>query len=683
MGALLLSALFSAAHTGAQALTDVPFPATKATSITDCSTPTTLNLPGGQAVTLTGGQFIHYTDANFNGTMYATSTAGGCQRMPPPFPNGLGPLLFITFAKPIPTLSVNAYNYVGDDQFLDLQLFNPYPSYGLGSIGAPFPSLRFSPDFPLAFTPLATDPPIAQLYLLTFTNVLQSDGTFQPPEWAFGITSLKIPQGPPDIVKFDYDTTGDDGKILISKSGTDTYPSKYQTASDGAVKVRVSGLLLDGTTKQPKQGKVYLRVDDPPDTAPYRGADTHTDDNAGQRAQLDGEQDKIAAIDTGADGKFETNLTINRDGHGNFVAGDNYQIAGSTDSKLNCPGTCMKSGVFTLWKRIYVEDEQMFREGAFINNEAKPGTTEIPIEDPAPFQTLTPGSQLELVHSDSGDGQGFYFDFVVFSSIEQTPNGRWILHTDSATKIPRYYGAPTSPQALTDIDRVMQDAVGIVSAGTYSANDGYVPALFASAFVDTKAKPPMDFPEVPYTNQLDYKLKTYFASRWFRNATTTSPYSRNADPNVFHRIAVTQLPLVLDKTTGRFGAELGVTSVGSGSNNSLILAQRIEDLIAGIISDPNTGGTVGSEYLGMNQSIVSGEVTAHETVHFWVHDGGADGDGHCLEERWEHDGLFCLMHEPYAGAGLADGLVDLHYESKGQNSEYMTIRNTADPVPLH
>src|ERR1700686_1850819 len=43
-----------------------------------------LNLSGGLTVTFSGGQFIHYKDANFDGTMYATSSAAGCQRLPFP-----------------------------------------------------------------------------------------------------------------------------------------------------------------------------------------------------------------------------------------------------------------------------------------------------------------------------------------------------------------------------------------------------------------------------------------------------------------------------------------------------------------------------------------------------------------------------------------------------------------------
>src|SRR5439155_21314716 len=105
------------------------------------------------------------------------------------------------------------------------------------------------------------------------------------------------------------------------------------------------------------------------------------------------------------------------------------------------------------------------------------------------------------------------------------------------------------------------------------------------------------------------------------------------------------------------------------------------DLVAGNVPDPRGGGPFGPQYIGLPQSAVIGETTAHETVHFWVPRGGVDGHGHCAAERWEHDSLNCLMHTPYIGLGLADGLVDLHYENNGADSEYMTVRQASDPVP--
>jgi hypothetical protein len=672
---LVLTAVV-AANSSAQTLTAVPFPATKETSITDCFTPTILNLPGGQTVTLRGGQFIHYHDANFDGTMYATNSSSGCTRMPPPSPGWTQPVITVTFLKPATAVTINAYNYAGDDEYLGWYTYGHYPDQPLSSSTAWFPSLSTLDSFPSPVYMFPGDPPLQALLFFPIGTTMQSHYTFDPPDWAFGLTGLLIPQGQPDIVKFDYGATGDDGKILISKADSDSYASKYQAAPG---QVTLSGTLLDGTTQKPKQGTVYLRVDDPPDTAPYRGGDAHADDNGGQRAQLDGEQNQIATVTTDTDGTFKTKLTIKADANGHFVAGDNYQISGSTDSQMNCPGTCVKSGVFTLWKRVYVEEEHMFRQGSFLNDVAPAGGHEIPIVDPTPFQNLGSGATLELVHADSGGGEGFYFDFVTFRAVTQTSTGLWTIQTDPgpASTLARDYGTRPSTSAswVTDIKR---DAVGIVGSGMFEPDRSYMSSLFNSTYVDL-AQVPQAITEVPYVAEITNEQRTYFASNWLQQGTAANAYLRVAGPNVLHRVAGAQAPMV--NTGHGWGAELGVTGVGGGTNNSFILVKRIEDLVAGSVVSP-TGAPIGPEYSGLDPIVVNGEVTAHETVHFWVHQpAGSDGHGHCLEVSYRDPNLNCLMHEPYSGAGLADGLVDLHYLQHGADSEYMTIRRAADPVP--
>ena len=51
----------------AQILSPIDFPQTQQTSINDCSTGIQVPLKGGGTATFQGGQFIHYTDAAFDG----------------------------------------------------------------------------------------------------------------------------------------------------------------------------------------------------------------------------------------------------------------------------------------------------------------------------------------------------------------------------------------------------------------------------------------------------------------------------------------------------------------------------------------------------------------------------------------------------------------------------------------
>jgi hypothetical protein len=506
------------------------------------------------------------------------------------------------------------------------------------------------------------------------------------------------PGGPTGRVVFDYPESASatsDGKILLSKNADDSYFSSWQLTpgANGLPLVKVSGTLVDVASGTPKAGTVYLRIDDPPDPAPYRGTDAVVGDNdpAYLRATFVGTTPPASgtSLQTDSSGRFEARLELP-----GRTAGDNYQVTGTASQLFSCSAgaPCTKSGIFTMWKRIYVEEEHMFRSGAFIRNVARGGGDLIPIDDPAPFRSLAPDiSQLELVHGDAGDGQGFYFDFVTFHALEQDPSG-WFIRTKGT--LPREYGV-TPSQSPTAIAGALRDGVGVAAAGTYDADSRYIRPLFDSAYTDFKPVSRLAVAEVPHIQEISLLNGLFYAAHWLQTGPTQSsvpplPERRRTDPNVFHRIVASTTPLVPEpQHNNALGAELGVTAVNAGTNFSFILAQRIEELTSTLLPDRNVPGLfVGREYFGLSAFLVNSEVTAHETVHLWVHSGASDAKGHCIQERWQHTTprLNCLMHKPYGlnndNAGLADGIVDLHYENHGADSEYMTIRRAADPVPL-
>lgn len=659
----------------AQSFSQVPFPSTDETAVSDCGTPTTLTLNDGSTITLRGGHFIHYEDENFFGTMYATSSAAGCTHMPPDMDVIHRPTseITITFSKPMPLLQLNTYNLNGPPGSLE----GPGPGMGVsfwdangGGIsgsGRLFPSHQMLPDpFEYPTPGPGQHPPVTTVSLQSFTEKMQPDFTFTPTDWFWGITLLRVVQGAPDFVKFDF-TGGSDGKILLSKAAWDIgFPSKYQLPSTGGVqRVKIAGTLISGSTKQPKAGKVYLRVDDPPDTASYRFGDARDGDNDGFLARFSGAADNgILMLQTDSQGRFEATLGIT-----SHTAGDNYQIAGAPNEQFECGGgACPKSGVFTLWKRVYVEEEHMFRQGSFIADVVAPGDTAIAIDDPVPFRGVAPGDILELVHADSGGGEGFYSENVTFRAVAQRA-GQWYVDVDPSAPVARRYGAPPN---RNPIDPILRDGVGITASGVYEPNDSFSAALFAAAFVELMPAR-QAIAEAPYLREITDVQRGYYASRWLQDGIAISVYSRHANPNVHHRIGASQAPLV--SRGGGIGAQLGLTTVNGGSNSTFILIQRIEDIASGRLAP------VGAEYQNLPPAVINGETTTHETVHFWVHAGGADGAGHCVEVAYQGT-LNCLMHTPYAGPGLADGAVDLHYAQHGADSEYMTIRRAADPVPL-
>lgn len=418
---------------------------------------------------------------------------------------------------------------------------------------------------------------------------------------------------------------------------------------------------------------MYLRLADPPDSAPYAAGDAHVGDNAGTATFVGASGSSITAT-ADATGHFTATLLIN--GH---TAGDNWQITGSADANMTCtnPNPCAKTGIFELWKRVYVEEEHMLRAGSFVRDAVLAGTALVPVSDSLPFQGLTSDSSvLELVHADTGGGEGYYSEFVTFHALEQDGNGKWSVRLK--TNLGHDFGSKAAPQ--TPVLLVQRDGIGVVDAGTFDAANVYVEPLFAEMFTDIAPLPPLQVQEVPFVPELTPSSALFFCSRWLQHATNVTGTIRQPEDNVFHRLNVSQTTLVRVTQSGQYGAELGLTSVKGGMHYSLICTGRIEDLAAGKVHDPN-GNLVGQEYVGLVPTIVEAETTAHETVHFWVHSGGVDGSGHCTAQRWQHDGLNCLLHRPYAGPGLADGLVELHYENHGSDSEYMTVRRAADPVP--
>lgn len=171
----------------------VPFPATAQTSITDCSTPTTVTLASGGTVTFQGGQFIRHADSNFNGVMYATSSAAGCGRSGPDQDELRRPITMIkvTFSKAVPTFTVTAYNFLSEDQAIGASPRGPSGS-GLGGVGHQLPAFQFTS---LPWTnPFPPFPLTASFTMESFTAEMQPDFTHTPTSWAWGITSLKIPQ---------------------------------------------------------------------------------------------------------------------------------------------------------------------------------------------------------------------------------------------------------------------------------------------------------------------------------------------------------------------------------------------------------------------------------------------------------------------------------------------------------
>jgi hypothetical protein len=625
----------------------VTFPATTDQNPPKCETVTVLSGPGGKVFFLYGGFFAR------NGTTYF----GTFQGTP-----GCGNWVNIQFAPKATACSFTLTSYGAPSQ--TVQVF-----YGDNNLT------------PNVYTMLPNTSVPVKLSGLSFGMTISAS--------YFAISGLTITQPPSNngIVAFDLPSslpaTSDQTKILMSKALWDVgYPSTAQLSPDsqGNPQIRIAGTLFDAITGLPKSGTVYLRVDDPPDTARYRGADAHNGDNSGNAVL------SSPSVQANAQGRFETTLTVH-----SRAAGDNFQVAGSTSESFNCPTVCPRSAVLTLCKRIYVEEQHMFRTGTFLVGGARANGTTFRIENPGPFQNLAAGTSLQLIHADTGNGEGFYSDLVLFKSVQRDANGQWMIEVDSdplhgGAVVPRDYGTAVAPLPTVPWALAIRDAVGIPGAGTYSADSGILSPLLQSSFVDIKPIATA-IAEVPFVESLDTSPTQatsnagaiFYANRWFENVDIAP--GRRARPNVFHRIAA-RVSDPVPPSRGGWGVELGATWVAGGSNASVIFGGRIDELSVGPVIAPN-GAAMGREYQGKNAAIVNSRTTAHETVHFWIHDQrpGTDTQGHCQQVQYDNT-LTCLLHRAAGATGLDDPAAHLHYVQLGSStdSEYMIIRQAVDPV---
>jgi hypothetical protein len=511
----------------------------------------------------------------------------------------------------------------------------------------------------------------------TINNTRESQIPFTVPQ----------PATTPPVIRFELTDASpeNDRKVLIHKYGiSDAYPSPWQT-TDGNVEVQAT--VVDNTGAPLAGKQVYFRVVDPPDAAPYvtNAGDARAGDNK-DTASTAGVVAPGSAV-SDAHGKVKTTLTIS-----DHVAGDNYRIRAGVDPRVAsdpayvCAAGCAESGVLTAWKRIYLEKATMFRSGSFIRGLADAHQTHIPVDNPGPFRALSRGAILRLLHAppsitNSVLPSSFYYNDVLFDQLARRPGGGWDVLVQQP--LPRAYGTDkpitTSDSAVSSLS----DAIGVVSAGVFECNFQYLAGLYGQAYVDVQEAPVLyhEYPFLP--EDMDNQDQLSASRKWLQNA---KPNTTRANPNVLHAIGANKSRPHPNTSTRDCIVSAGVTAVWAGSNASYTFVGRIEEETAGSILCGILGRKTMSIH-SLDPVAVNGETTTHELVHSWRANPPPDGTGgHCKLQRYRHDGKRCLMHENVDNAdhGLADGAVDLHYErgpGGGVNSEYVTIRHAAEPIP--
>lgn len=504
---------------------------------------------------------------------------------------------------------------------------------------------------------------------------------------------------PPALFSFGATTTG---RVLTHKyRSDDAYPSPLQT-EDG--KIRVEGLVHDltGSTGIGDR-KVYFRLIDPPDTADYamRAGDAKVDDNVDGPGKLNGSS---TAMDT-SDSSGKVSVTLEITDH---AAGDNYQIEASLDKDFKCssaPCQNQKSIVYTAWKRVYFETSTMFRKGAFVTKDirADAGTGRVTASDISQFRT---GDTVRLIHAPPRQTVAgppapsvtpqfdFYSEDHVIAVRPQStqPDGKIVPAHLELQPLPN--GTPNVLQYSYGPDdsfgggvSYLGDAVGVITpagAPVYVLDDVLLDSVFKEAFVEY-VRLPGSIGELPYLPTVNGPAITHLSHKWPQSSVIRGTGGKvQSRPNHQYAISASRLPTDPLAPNGQPGAEFGQTlnPIMGGFSRSWIWGGRIEAAV----------GEPTQPVHAQSPTSVMKEVVVHEIGHQWkVNQAPASSSvnlGHCLEERYQQDGKYCLMHMPFNDPGhnpeFGDGAVALHYRNQNSaiDSEYITIRRALEPVPV-
>jgi hypothetical protein len=518
---------------------------------------------------------------------------------------------------------------------------------------------------------------------LPFSSVRRMSLTHNEPsaEWGFGVDNIQFDSTPVALTfAITAQTPETERRVLTHKYRSDDfYPSDDQR-SEGRITIRAAVKAGD----QPRAGvKVWFRVVDPPDAAPYvvRAGDQHTDDN---HDPLGGRL-IVTEATSDSEGNVETELEIT-----SFAAGDNYRVEGSFNQSFSCPNaTCPSTGILTAWKRVYVEVNKMFRRGTTVMGAVAPGAKQILVSETeglpgAPFL-------VRLVHAEpiAAASAQFYSEVVEIRNVVEIEDpatggvhGVLLLSDDPAVPgVQRRYAGGEAVGTLTSQPRAyLGDAVGVVTGvrgvDYFLPNGTYVNRTFNEAFVDhvwlTDAfegvDPDLDSSQpriffdgaIPFhavlNDNSDRWETEWLARKWMRNA-SRSGTSRNAAAN--HAVVF---------TAARNPLDLAFNRTADGFNDLWLFIRMMSDLR------------------------LSGEAFVHELAHEWHVNSGTNTGGHCDALLGEPQPMYnrtmkCVMTSYMYGDPLdgerSDGITAFHYIRVGErrDSEYVTIRRRPEPVP--
>jgi len=507
--------------------------------------------------------------------------------------------------------------------------------------------------------------------------VMTIEVTYDPPPPAdFAITSQASEQ---------------DRRILLSNVRPVEHPYPHFQAIGGKDAEVTTYLRARDSNGQFKEGlTVYMRIFDPPDSAPYMNQPgnvlSFNGDNYGVPAVLDGpgitvHSPGVYKATSGSNGRVDFTLRLESPS----AAGDNYQIEASLDPGFPKSGSA-KSGILTAWKRVFIEKRRMLRNGLFLAQDAKAGDTLIITRghvwrgDEGDHDYLSRGETILITHAPQLDrsdlSAGWYYETRTILDVEDLGNDRYRVHfgTKQGKNV-------TVEQLQHDykVDKVnsnIGDGISKLDTLVFGPNDCFdaEPDLvtgdaFLEAFTENIYLPDSPIPgaPVPFVETQTQSLLQDLAEKWSSVVGTTLL------PN--HQLLV----IASDNQAERDGdlAGLTITQAGTAKTSSYVFRRSIAQQLGG-------------KDAAANENSWAMKTAAHEIAHQWETNGVWSASDHCPipAKAYNDTSMYCLLATNDAsGAGSVaqrtNGIARFHLLQLlpilAWHSEYIEIRRRVDP----
>jgi hypothetical protein len=482
-------------------------------------------------------------------------------------------------------------------------------------------------------------------------------------------------------------------RILISNARAE-YPHPHFQSVGGARDAEVTTYLR---ARDPNSGNfksgltVYLRILDPPDSAPYMNQAgnviARNGDNHGAAAILAGtgitlHSPGVYQATSGANGQVDFTLRMQPP----FAAGDNYQIEASLDPAFPT-GSTARSATLTAWKRVFIEKRRMLRNGLFLAQDANAGDPFIITRgnhwygNEGNSDELSKSEKIVITHAPQIDrsdlSSGWYYETHTILSVDDLNNGTYRVNLGTKQ------GKTVTPEPLLHdykvdtIDGRIGDGISKIDTLTLGPDDYFdvSPDLitgeaFLAAFTEniflSDAITPGALVPVPFVETDTQDLLQNLAEKW----SSVVP-GGTLLPN--HQLLV----VASDNEPHSAGnaAGLTITQAGSTRTSSYVFRHAIADQLKG-------KNTVTEDRWAM-------KTAAHEIAHQWETNGVWNLLDHCPETTKVYDdpGSYCLLADFDAdGSGSVaqrtNGIARFHLlplSGGGWHSEYLGIRRRSDP----